>query len=118
MARFYNKNYFFSDVKTLFFSGGGLGGTRRGGPDVNTRHSGREDRDRDRDERSTSRRRSRSRDRSRERRRRRSRSKDRKRTRRSRSRDRFYKFRFGRITFRAILCTKTKDVNFIQYYLH
>jgi len=67
--------------------GGGLGGTRRGGPDVNVRHSGREEhRDRDRGER----RRSRSRDRDRERRRRRSRSKsrDRKRSRRSRSRSR------------------------------
>jgi len=72
--------------------GGGLGGTRRGGPDVNIRHSGREDREGrgDRDDRSNSRRRSRSRDRdrSRERRRRRSRSKDRKRTRRSKSRSR------------------------------
>lgn len=28
--------------------GGGLGGTRRGGPEVNTRHSGREDPDRER----------------------------------------------------------------------
>ncbi|KAG0414947.1 hypothetical protein HPB47_007875 [Ixodes persulcatus] len=83
--------------------GGGLGGTRRGGPDVNTKHSGREDsrlddrymdRDgRDRDERmprgerpERERRRSRSRDRDRDRgdrgdRRRRS-SKDRKRERR------------------------------------
>ena len=72
----------------VIFSGGGLGGTRRGGPDVNVRHSGREEhRDRDRGER----RRSRSRDRDRERRRRRSRSRskdrDRKR-RRSRSRSR------------------------------
>jgi len=70
--------------------GGGLGGTRRGGPDQNIRHSGRDDgrdgRDRDRD---GDRRRSRSRDRDRDRRRRRSRSrsKDRKR-RRSRSRER------------------------------
>ena len=54
--------------------GGGLGGTRRGGPDQNIRHSGRDDgrdgRDRDRD---GDRRRSRSRDRDRDRRRRRSR---------------------------------------------
>jgi U1 small nuclear ribonucleoprotein len=75
-----------------YLTGGGLGGTRRGGPDVNVRHSGREDREggRDRDDRSNSRRRSKSRDRdrSRERRRRRSRSKDRKRTRRSKSRSR------------------------------
>lgn len=28
--------------------GGGLGGTRRGGPEVNTRHSGREDPERER----------------------------------------------------------------------
>ncbi|XP_064480311.1 U1 small nuclear ribonucleoprotein 70 kDa-like [Ornithodoros turicata] len=94
--------------------GGGLGGTRRGGPDVNTKHSGREDsrmEDRymerdvgpraDRDERmprdrgDRERRRSRSRDRGdrdRERdreRRRRSRSKDRRRDRRrERSRER------------------------------
>jgi len=84
--------------------GGGLGGTRRGGPDVNIKHSGREDdrkkgrddeggrfsgRDRgERDDRSRSRRdRSRSRDRDRESRRRRSRSRERKR-RRSRTRDR------------------------------
>ncbi len=72
--------------------GGGLGGTRRGGADVNVRVSGREDggygsrqrsRSRDRD-----RRRSRSRDRERRRKRSRSRSRDRKRSRRSRSRDR------------------------------
>lgn len=68
--------------------GGGLGGTRRGGPDMNVRHSGREDgsgRERgDRYERSRSpreRRRKRSKSRSRER-------SERKRTRRSRSRDR------------------------------
>merc|ERR1712223_1374179 len=57
--------------------GGGLGGTRRGGPDVNVRHSGREegrDRDRGGGGRDAERRRSRSRDRDRERRRRRSRS--------------------------------------------
>jgi len=84
--------------------GGGLGGTRRGGPDVNIKHSGREDdrkkgrdderfagRDRgERDDRSRPRRdRSRSRDREREPRRRRSRSRDRERKRRrSRTRDR------------------------------
>ncbi|XP_055941308.1 U1 small nuclear ribonucleoprotein 70 kDa-like [Argiope bruennichi] len=64
--------------------GGGLGGTRRGGPDVNLKHSGREenrsddryiDRDRDRLERP-------------ERRRTRSRSRERRRKSRSRSRDR------------------------------
>merc|ERR1711988_88787 len=69
--------------------GGGLGGTRRGGPDVNVRHSGREEhRDRDRGDRDRERRKSRSRSRDRERRRRRSRSRDRKRSRRSRSRSR------------------------------
>lgn len=31
------------------FAGGGLGGTRRGGPDVNIKHSGREDNDRERE---------------------------------------------------------------------
>lgn len=92
--------------------GGGLGGTRRGGPDVNIKHSGREDdrkkgrdeeggggtggggrfagRERgDREDRSRSNRRERSRSRERERepRRRRSRSRERKR-RRSRTRDR------------------------------
>jgi len=75
--------------------GGGLGGTRRGGPDVNVRHSGREEhRDRGgsgggggRD--AGERRRSRSRDRDRDRRRRRSRSRSKERTRkRSRSRER------------------------------
>ncbi|XP_052861940.1 U1 small nuclear ribonucleoprotein 70 kDa [Anopheles cruzii] len=84
--------------------GGGLGGTRRGGPDVNIKHSGREDnerereryrlereredrdrRERDRPENRFERRRSRSRDR--ERRQHRSRSKERPR-RRPRSRDR------------------------------
>merc|ERR1712117_864158 len=65
--------------------GGGLGGTRRGGADVNVRHSGRED---------GGGRRSRSRDRDRGMdgfgggSRRRSRSRDRKRSRRSRSRER------------------------------
>ncbi|ELW47148.1 U1 small nuclear ribonucleoprotein 70 kDa isoform X1 [Tupaia chinensis] len=78
--------------------GGGLGGTRRGGADVNIRHSGRDDtsryderpgpsplphRDRDRDRERE--RRERSRDRDKERERRRSRSRDRRR--RSRSRD-------------------------------
>ncbi|XP_053677384.1 U1 small nuclear ribonucleoprotein 70 kDa [Anopheles nili] len=83
--------------------GGGLGGTRRGGPDVNIKHSGREDnerereryrlereredrdrRERDRPENRFERRRSRSRDRDR---RHRSRSKDRNRRRRSRERE-------------------------------
>jgi len=79
--------------------GGGLGGTRRGGPDVNIKHSGREDDrkrsvDRDRDHRRermlaesrdrSERRRSRTRDR--DSRRKRSRSRDRKR-RRSRERE-------------------------------
>jgi len=73
--------------------GGGLGGTRRGGPEVNLRHSGREEgRDRDRGGgggRDVERRRSRSRDRDRERRRRRSRSRSKERTKkRSRSRER------------------------------
>merc|ERR1711962_1449649 len=65
--------------------GGGLGGTRRGGPEDNIRHSGRDDARRDRD-----RRRSRSRDRKRDRSRSRdrNRSKDRKRSKRSRSRSR------------------------------
>jgi len=66
--------------------GGGLGGTRRGGPDVNTRYSGRDENrrgGRDEDERRSRGRRSRSR----ESRRRRSRSRDRK-PKRSRSRDR------------------------------
>jgi len=90
--------------------GGGLGGTRKGGADVNIKHSGRDDarrggdrdrsrdrerdrrrdrsrsRDRDRRKRSRSRSRDRRRDRSRDRRR--SRSRDRKRSKRSRSRDR------------------------------
>merc|ERR1712241_1023955 len=80
--------------------GGGLGGTRRGGPDVNVRHSGREEhRDRERGgggggsdrDRGDRRRRSRTRSRNRTRDRKRSRSRDRKRDRkekRSRSRDR------------------------------
>ncbi|XP_037244411.1 U1 small nuclear ribonucleoprotein 70 kDa [Falco rusticolus] len=94
--------------------GGGLGGTRRGGADVNIRHSGRDDtsryderdreRERERERRERSRERERRRSRSRERRRRtrsrekeererkrggsRDRSKERDRKRRSRSRDR------------------------------
>merc|ERR1719341_902654 len=68
--------------------GGGLGGTRRGGADVNVRHSGRDDTRRDRDGGKERRRRSRSRDRkprrSRSRDRKRSRSRDRKRSKRSR----------------------------------
>jgi len=69
--------------------GGGLGGTRRGGPDVNVRHSGREENRGDRGERRRSRSRDRDRDRERRRRRSRSRSRDRKRRRsRSRSRER------------------------------
>jgi len=73
--------------------GGGLGGTRRGGPDVNVRHSGREEhrdrerRDRDRRRRSKSRSRERRRSRSRERTARRSRSRSRDRRKRSRSRE-------------------------------
>ncbi|KAG8224360.1 hypothetical protein J437_LFUL004316, partial [Ladona fulva] len=83
--------------------GGGLGGTRRGGPDVNIKHSGREDNEREREryraereretregrgpvERDRERRRSRSRDRDKKRRGSRSRSRDRKRSRRSRDR--------------------------------
>merc|ERR1719427_481503 len=70
--------------------GGGLGGTRRGGADVNVRHSGRDDTRRERD--GERRRRSRSRDRkprrSRSRDRKRSRSRDKKRSKRSRSRSR------------------------------
>merc|ERR1712061_254069 len=61
--------------------GGGLGGTRRGGPDVNVRHSGREEhRDRDgrRDDRGGRR--------DREKRRKRSRSRSRDRSERKRSR--------------------------------
>jgi len=84
--------------------GGGLGGTRRGGSDVNVRHSGRDDggggrgRSRSRDRggfgargrsRSRDRKRSSRRSRSRERTRRsRSKSRDKKRSRRSRSKDR------------------------------
>ena len=61
----------------LTLAGGGLGSTRKGGADVNIRHSGRDDRGRDR---------SRERDRDRDRRRDRSRSRDRRK--RSRSRER------------------------------
>jgi len=79
--------------------GGGLGGTRKGGPDVNTKYSGRDDMgmrdDRDDHERSRSpverrerRRRSRSRDRDDRDRRRRSREREPRRSRRSRSRER------------------------------
>lgn len=87
--------------------GGGLGGTRKGGADVNVRHSGRDDsrrdrsRERDRGDRDRDRRRDRSRSRDRKRRsrsrdrrrdrsrdRKRSRSRDRKRSKRSRSRSR------------------------------
>jgi U1 small nuclear ribonucleoprotein len=64
--------------------GGGLGGTRKGGPDVNVRHSGRDDGRRERGGESGGRRRSKSR--SRDRKVKRSRSRDRKK--RSRSRDR------------------------------
>lgn len=84
--------------------GGGLGGTRRGGPEVNIKHSGREDNEREREryrmEREREdrrerfdaprfeRRRSRSRDRDRGERRRRSRSKDKDRRRKRDSRER------------------------------
>jgi len=74
--------------------GGGLGGTRRGGPEVNVRHSGRDDtrggRDRGEDRRRRSRSRSAGRDRRRDRSRekRRDRSRDRGERKRSRSRDR------------------------------
>merc|ERR1712156_775715 len=77
--------------------GGGLGGTRRGGPDVNVRHSGREEhRDRERGgggggsdrDRGDRRRRSRTRSRDRKRDRKRSRSRSPKRRRRSRTRSR------------------------------
>ncbi|OXU31648.1 hypothetical protein TSAR_014842 [Trichomalopsis sarcophagae] len=73
--------------------GGGLGGTRRGGPDVNIKHSGREDNEREREryrlerEREAIRGADRDRDRDRIDRERR-RSRDRKRRSRSRSRDR------------------------------
>lgn len=46
--------YFFFLYLIMFFisycyTGGGLGGTRRGGPDVNIKHSGREDNERERE---------------------------------------------------------------------
>lgn len=67
--------------------GGGLGGTRRGGADVNIRHSGRDDTSRY-DERDRERERERDRrDRSRDRERRRSRSRERRRRTRSREKD-------------------------------
>lgn len=67
--------------------GGGLGGTRRGGADVNIRHSGRDDTSRY-DERDRERERERERrERSRERDRRRSRSRDRRRRTRSREKE-------------------------------
>ncbi|CAH1982401.1 unnamed protein product [Acanthoscelides obtectus] len=73
--------------------GGGLGGTRRGGPDVNIKHSGREDNERERERYRLERERERDRDRDRERvrdrgdafERKRSRSRDRRRRSRSRS---------------------------------
>ncbi|KAM4531521.1 U1 small nuclear ribonucleoprotein 70 kDa [Odontesthes bonariensis] len=73
--------------------GGGLGGTRRGGADVNIKHSGRDDASRYDDrslggERVERRERSRDRDRDKERERRRSRSRDRRRHTRSRERER------------------------------
>ena len=71
--------------------GGGLGGTRRGGPDVNIKHSGREDNERERERYRLEREREeRGRERERDRgpERRRSRSRERKRRSRSRSRDR------------------------------
>lgn len=61
--------------------GGGLGGTRRGGPEVNVRHSGRDDGRRDRGDDRRRRSRSKSRDRKK-------RSRSRERKKRSRSRDR------------------------------
>lgn len=82
--------------------GGGLGGTRRGGPDVNIKHSGREDdrkRGVDDTERDTDRVRSRDRSRDRSRKRSRSREKEREREprrRRSRSRERERKRRRSR----------------------
>ncbi|XP_074552397.1 U1 small nuclear ribonucleoprotein 70 kDa [Halichoeres trimaculatus] len=79
--------------------GGGLGGTRRGGADVNIKHSGRDDASRyddrpiggdrgDRGDRGERRERSRERDRDRDRERRRSRSRERRRRTRSRERER------------------------------
>lgn len=73
--------------------GGGLGGTRRGGPDVNIKHSGREDNERERERYRLEREREERGGRERERdrgapERRRSRSRERRRRSRSRSRDR------------------------------
>ncbi|KAM3598603.1 uncharacterized protein V6R79_020224 [Siganus canaliculatus] len=75
--------------------GGGLGGTRRGGADVNIKHSGRDDASRYDDrplgsdrERGDRRERSRERDRDKDRERRRSRSRERRRRTRSRERER------------------------------
>ncbi|XP_024919929.1 U1 small nuclear ribonucleoprotein 70 kDa [Cynoglossus semilaevis] len=78
--------------------GGGLGGTRRGGADVNIKHSGRDDAsryddrpvvaERERGERGERRERSRERDRDKDRERRRSRSRERRRRTRSRERER------------------------------
>uniref|UniRef100_UPI0037E9C96A U1 small nuclear ribonucleoprotein 70 kDa n=1 Tax=Semicossyphus pulcher TaxID=241346 RepID=UPI0037E9C96A len=75
--------------------GGGLGGTRRGGADVNIKHSGRDDASRYDDrplgsdrERGERRERSRERDRDKDRERRRSRSRERRRRTRSRERER------------------------------
>ncbi|XP_029440922.1 U1 small nuclear ribonucleoprotein 70 kDa [Rhinatrema bivittatum] len=71
--------------------GGGLGGTRRGGADVNIRHSGRDDTsrydERDRDRERERDRRERSRERDKERERRRSRSRERRRRTRSREKE-------------------------------
>ncbi|XP_072282086.1 U1 small nuclear ribonucleoprotein 70 kDa [Pyxicephalus adspersus] len=71
--------------------GGGLGGTRRGGADVNIRHSGRDDAsrydERDRDRERERDRRDRSRDRDKERERRKSRSRERRRRSRSREKE-------------------------------
>lgn len=39
----YHINSSVSVYKFMEITGGGLGGTRRGGPDVNIKHSGRED---------------------------------------------------------------------------
>ncbi|XP_065427138.1 U1 small nuclear ribonucleoprotein 70 kDa isoform X1 [Chrysemys picta bellii] len=69
--------------------GGGLGGTRRGGADVNIRHSGRDDTSRydERDRERERDRRDRSRERDKERERRRSRSRERRRRTRSREKE-------------------------------
>lgn len=47
----YSHNIFVSYVinRSLNYIGGGLGGTRRGGADVNIKHSGREDNERERE---------------------------------------------------------------------